>query len=118
MPRYTAAVNSTTAEAETAAYTALVAVGRCSAVVLYDLVPAKGGGERRGSAAFCGVAPASPEVAPASPITASPGRRHKILSTECGCDVTKCRIAYTRVDARWRTTAHPLHTRFHIHPKA
>lgn len=36
-PRFTSAVNDTNAGAETAAYTALIQTGKCSAVVLYDL---------------------------------------------------------------------------------
>jgi hypothetical protein len=37
VPKFTAAVNSTTGARETSAYTALVPVGRCSAVLLYGL---------------------------------------------------------------------------------
>eukprot|EP01045_Picozoa_sp_COSAG04_P010442 COSAG04_NODE_640_length_11672_cov_32.635358_5_plen_164_part_00 len=44
-------VNSTKGSAQTAAYTALIAVGKCEAVVLYDLLPHKGGEAEGGARA-------------------------------------------------------------------
>ena len=43
-------MNSTKGSAQTAAYTALIAVGKCEAVVLYDLLPHKGGEAEGGRA--------------------------------------------------------------------